>query len=139
MWRGADGGAAIVVTIPATGDVPGLVPDCSAGESDRAIADASRAFEDWSRRNLSNRVGLVQKLHDSLMDNQETLARLLTAMQGKPLAEACGEITAGAVRIRWFAEDVRRARGEIVPAPAAGPQFAGYVPRGWRGSDDHAM
>ncbi|MYK30551.1 MAG: aldehyde dehydrogenase family protein [Boseongicola sp. SB0670_bin_30] len=59
MWRGADGGAAIVVTIPATGDVPGHVPDCSAGESDRGIADASQAFEDWSRRDLSNRVGLL--------------------------------------------------------------------------------
>ena len=66
------------------------------------------------------RVGLLQKLHDALMDNQEPLAQLLTAEQGKPLFEARGEIAIGAAYIRWFAEEIRRKKGEIVPAPQAG-------------------
>ncbi|MYA88833.1 MAG: aldehyde dehydrogenase family protein [Boseongicola sp. SB0662_bin_57] len=77
-------------------NVPGHVPDCDAGETGRAVAAASRAFEDWSRRDLRCRAGLLHKLRDSLKDNRESLAQRLTAEQGKPLAEARGEITIGA-------------------------------------------
>ena len=65
------------------------------------------------------RVTLLHRLHDALMDNQEDLAQLLTAEQGKPIFEARGEIAIGAAYIRWFAEEIRRAKGEIVPAPTA--------------------
>ena len=116
-WSGADTGDTIPVTNPATGEVLGTVPNAGADETNRAIAAASEAFKSWSVTDLGQRVGLLHKLHDALMDNQEALAQLLTAEQGKPLAEARGEIAIGAAYVRWFAEEIRRAKGEIVPAP----------------------
>ena len=92
-------------------------------ETGRAITAASTAFTDWSSSDLSFRVNLLHKLHDALMDNQNPLAHLLTAEQGKPLAEAMGEIAIGAAYIRWFAEEVRRAKGEIIPAPSQDRQL----------------
>lgn len=118
-WEKADSGETIAVVNPATAETLGNVPNCGADETKRAIDAASAAFGDWSHSNLSFRVGLLHKLHDALMDNQELLAQLLTAEQGKPLAEARGEIAIGAAYVRWFAEEVRRAKGEIVPAPTA--------------------
>lgn len=116
-WTAADDGSTIPVTNPVTGEAIGHVPNCGTAETNRAIAAARDAFQDYSRSNLIWRVGLLQKLHDALMDNQEPLAQLLTAEQGKPLAEARGEIAIGAAYIRWFAEEVRRAKGEIIPSP----------------------
>ncbi len=118
-WSGADSGASIDVTNPATGQVIGTVPNCGTDETNRAILAASTAFKSWSRTDLAFRVKLMHDLHDALMDNQEALAQLLTAEQGKPLFEARGEIAIGAAYIRWFAEEVRRAKGEIVPAPTS--------------------
>ena len=117
-WTGAANGKTIAVTNPATGEVLGAVPSVGAAETDRAIAAASAAFEVWSRTDLAVRVRLMHDLHDALLDNQEALAQLLTAEQGKPLFEARGEIGIGAAYVRWFAEEVRRAKGEIVPAPS---------------------
>ncbi|WP_421703134.1 NAD-dependent succinate-semialdehyde dehydrogenase [Aliiroseovarius sp.] len=118
-WIAADSGGTIDVTNPATGAVLGSVPNAGTDETMRAIAAAKAAFPAWSRANLMTRVTLLQDLHDALMDNQEALAQLLTAEQGKPLFEARGEIAIGAAYIRWFAEEIRRAKGEIVPAPTA--------------------
>jgi len=118
-WVAADSGKTIAVTNPATGEVLGSVPDSGEGETQRAIAAASAAFKSWSKSDLSFRVGLLHRLHDAIMDHQEALAGLLTAEQGKPLAEARGEIAIGAAYIRWFAEEIRRAKGEIVPAPTS--------------------
>ncbi len=118
-WSDANSGDTLTVTNPATGAVLGVVPDCGTDETNLAIQAASAAFVDWSRSDLGYRVGLLHRLHDALMDNQEPLAQLLTAEQGKPVAEARGEIAIGAAYIRWFAEEVRRAKGEIVPAPTA--------------------
>ena len=123
QWCGADSGKTIDVTNPATGAVLGTVPDCGADETNRAISAAAEAFKSWSRTDLSYRVGLLHKLHDALMDNQEALAQLLTAEQGKPIFEARGEIAIGAAYIRWFAEEVRRAKGEIVPSPTRDRQL----------------
>ncbi|RYH08625.1 NAD-dependent succinate-semialdehyde dehydrogenase [Tropicimonas sp. IMCC6043] len=119
-WTGADSGKMIEVTNPATGAVIGTVPNCGADETHRAIAAAAEAFRDWSISDLGFRVQLLQDLHDALLDNQESLALLLTTEQGKPLFEAKGEIAISAGYIRWFAEEIRRAKGEIVPAPQAG-------------------
>ncbi len=119
QWIGADNGGTIDVSNPATATVIGTVPNCGADETNRAIAAAAAAFKSWSTSDLSVRVRLLQQLHDALMDNQEPLAQLLTAEQGKPLFEARGEIAIGAAYIRWFAEEIRRAKGEIVPAPTA--------------------
>jgi succinate-semialdehyde dehydrogenase/glutarate-semialdehyde dehydrogenase len=118
-WTASDSEETISVTNPATGAVIGQVPSCGASETNRAIAAATEAFGGWSTSNLSTRVGLLHMLHDALMDNQESLAQLLTAEQGKPLAEARGEVAIGAAYVRWFAEEVRRAKGEIVPSPTA--------------------
>ena len=118
-WVAAYSGKTIAVTNPATGEVLGSVPDSGEGETQRAIAAASAAFKSWSKSDLSFRVGLLHRLHDAIMDHQEALAGLLTAEQGKPLAEARGEIAIGAAYIRWFAEEIRRAKGEIVPAPTS--------------------
>ena len=118
-WVGADNGKTLTVENPANGEVLGMLPASGVAETTRAIAAAKKAFKSWSQSNLSFRVGLLHKLHDALMDNQEVLAQLLTAEQGKPLAEARGEIAIGAAYVRWFAEEVRRAKGEIVPSPTS--------------------
>lgn len=118
-WIGSDSGATLTISNPANNAVLGTVPNCGALEAKQAIAAAKAAFETWSRSDLNFRVGLLHKLHDALMDHQQPLAQLLTAEQGKPLAEARGEIAIGAAYIRWFAEEVRRAKGEIIPAPTA--------------------
>ncbi|MEP5762104.1 MAG: NAD-dependent succinate-semialdehyde dehydrogenase [Litoreibacter sp.] len=116
-WILADNGQSIDVTNPANGDVIGAIPNAGADETTRAIDAASAAFPAFAALPLMERVGLLHKLHDALMDNQAELAELLTVEQGKPLFEAKGEIAIGAAYVRWFAEEVRRANGEIVPAP----------------------
>ncbi|SDX27745.1 NAD-dependent succinate-semialdehyde dehydrogenase [Litoreibacter albidus] len=122
-WVGADSGDTIDVTNPATGEVIGTVPACGDVETRRAIDAASAAFDGLAGMALMERVGLLWKLHDALMDNQKSLAELLTVEMGKPMAEAMGEIGIGAQYVRWFAEEVRRAKGEIVPAPTNGRRF----------------
>lgn len=116
-WHAADSNTNISVTNPATGEVIGHVPNCGTTETERAIQVAAAAFKTYSRTDVSYRVGLLRNLHDALMDNQEALAALLTAEQGKPLFEARGEIAIGAAYILWFAEEIRRSKGEIVRAP----------------------
>lgn len=119
-WITADSGKTIDVTNPATGEKIGTVPACGDAETTRAIAAAKGAFPAFAATPLLERVGLLWKLHDALLDNQKSLAELLTIEQGKPMAEAMGEIGIGAAYVRWFAEEVRRAKGEIVPAPGNG-------------------
>ena len=119
-WIAADTGQTIDVTNPATGEVIGTVPGSGAAETHRAIDAAAAAFPAFAAMDLMTRVGLLWKLHDALMDNQAALAELLTIEMGKPLAEARGEIAIGAQYVRWFAEEARRAKGEIVPAGVKG-------------------
>ncbi len=119
-WVGADSGETIDVTNPATGEVIGTIAKSGDAETKRAIDAAEAAFPDFAAMDLMSRVGLLWKLHDALMDNQKDLAELLTVEMGKPLAEAMGEIGIGAQYIRWFAEEARRAKGEIVPAGVNG-------------------
>ena len=119
-WVGADGGATIDVTDPATGETIGTVPKAGRAETERAIAAASAALPAFRAMALMDRCALLWKLHDALMDNQAELAELLTVEMGKPLAEAKGEIAIGAQYVRWFAEEARRAKGEIVPAGVNG-------------------
>ncbi|MFD1342455.1 NAD-dependent succinate-semialdehyde dehydrogenase [Litorisediminicola beolgyonensis] len=118
-WRDATG-EKIEVTNPATGAVLGHVPSFGASETEEAITAAADAFPGWAATDLGTRVGHLRRLHQALMDNQEALAALLTAEQGKPLAEARGEIAIGAAYVLWFAEEIRRLKGEIVPAPVNG-------------------
>lgn len=122
-WISADSGEAIDVTNPATGELVGTVPNCGADETNRAIDAASAALAGFASMPLLERVGLLWNLHDALLDNQQSLAELLTIEQGKPLTESKGEIAISASYIRWFAEEIRRAKGEIVPAPTNGRRF----------------
>ncbi len=119
-WIGADSGRVIAVSNPATGEVIGSVPNSGVDETHRAIDAAAAAMPEFAAMDLMTRVGLLWKLHDALMDNQASLAELLTVEMGKPLAEAMGEIAIGAQYVRWFAEEARRAKGEIVPAGVNG-------------------
>lgn len=116
-WIAADSGETIDVTNPATGEKIGTVPACGQAETVRAIEAARAAFPAFAAMPLLERVALLWKLHDAILDNQKPLAELLTIEQGKPLAESMGEMAIGAAYIRWFAEEIRRAKGEIVPAP----------------------
>lgn len=119
-WVGADDGATLDVTNPATGEVIGQIPKSGHSETMRAIDAAHSAFPAFAAMELMGRLALLWKLHDALMDNQDSLAELLTREMGKPLAEAKGEIAIGAQYLRWYAEEARRVKGEIVPAGVNG-------------------
>ncbi|MBF9048834.1 aldehyde dehydrogenase family protein [Roseobacter sp. HKCCD9010] len=120
QWVGADDGRSIDVTNPVNGAVIGTVPNAGEAETMRAIDAAEAAFPAFAQMPLMERLSLLWTLHDALMDNQADLAELLTVEMGKPLAEAKGEIAIGAQYVRWFAEEARRAKGEIVPAGVNG-------------------
>ncbi|MEL6585914.1 MAG: NAD-dependent succinate-semialdehyde dehydrogenase [Pseudomonadota bacterium] len=120
QWVGAASGETIDVTNPVDGAVIGTIPKGGTAETEKAIAAASAAFPAFRDMSLMDRCALLWKLHDALMDNQKDLAELLTVEMGKPMAESMGEIAIGAQYVRWFAEEARRAKGEIVPAGVNG-------------------
>ncbi|WP_254441166.1 NAD-dependent succinate-semialdehyde dehydrogenase [Ruegeria atlantica] len=109
---------AIDVTNPATGERIGRVPNLGAAETAEAIADALRAQKGWAKRTAKERSQVLRRWYDLMMKNQDDLGAILTAEQGKPLAEAKGEIAYGASFIEWFAEEARRAYGDITPGHA---------------------
>ncbi len=108
----------IPVTNPATGEEIATVPDLTAADADRAIAAAAGAMTAWAARPASDRAKVLRRWFDLLVENTEDLARILTAEQGKPLAEARGEIGYGAAYVEWFAEEARRLNGEVIPPPS---------------------
>ncbi|WP_419690731.1 NAD-dependent succinate-semialdehyde dehydrogenase [Burkholderia theae] len=117
-WCNADDGATIEVVDPATGSVLGTVPAMGAVETRRAIDAAERAFAAWRRTTAKHRGHVLRKWHDLMLAHQEDLARIMTAEQGKPLAEARGEIGFAASFIEWFAEEARRTDGDVIPTPS---------------------
>lgn len=119
-WVDAASGARFAVDNPATGDRLTEVPDMAAEDTRRAIAAADRALPAWRDRTAKERAQVLRRWFDLMMANQEDLARLLTAEQGKPLAEARGEIAYGASFVEWFAEEGKRVYGDIIPAPRPG-------------------
>ncbi len=116
-WCEADNGTSFQVTNPATGEVLGQVPDMGAAETRRAIEAAKVAWPGWRRKTAKERANLLRKWHDLMMANLDDLARLMTAEQGKPLAESKGEISYAASFIEWFAEEGKRVYGETIPSP----------------------
>lgn len=120
QWVAADSGAEIAVTDPATGEEIARVPNAGAAETRRAIEAAHQAFPAYAALPLSERVGMLRRLHQAILDNHEALAEMMTAEQGKPLAEARAEIASSAAYVLWFAEEARRIYGEIIPAPQLG-------------------
>lgn len=114
-WVEADGGAVFTVTDPATGATLGTVPDMGAAETRRAIEAAERALPSWRDRPAKERAQIMRRWYEMMIAEQERLARIITAEQGKPLAEARAEIAYGASFVDWFAEEGRRVYGDVVP------------------------
>ncbi|MEY4375749.1 MAG: hypothetical protein RJB26_299 [Pseudomonadota bacterium] len=115
QWIPADSGATLPVTNPATGELLGSVPKMGAAETRRAIAAAAAAMPAWAAKTAKERATVLRRWHDLMMANQEDLAVLMTAEQGKPLSEARGEVAYAASFIEWFAEEGKRLYGEIIP------------------------
>jgi succinate-semialdehyde dehydrogenase / glutarate-semialdehyde dehydrogenase len=115
-WVGADSGETIDVVNPATGQRIGSVPKSGKAETRRAIDTAHTAFLEYRKTSAAERAKLMRALHDAIMDNQDALAELLTMEQGKPLAEAKGEVGMSASYILWYAEEARRVYGDTIPS-----------------------
>ncbi|HXG28915.1 MAG TPA: NAD-dependent succinate-semialdehyde dehydrogenase [Nevskiales bacterium] len=118
-WIGAASGATLEVTDPATGALLGTVPDCGATETAAAIGAAEQAFARWRETTAAERAACLERWHRLILDNIDDLAAIMTAEQGKPLAEAAGEIRYGASFVKWFAEEALRIGGHTIPAPDA--------------------
>ena len=116
-WVAADNGATFAVTNPASGEKIASVPRCGAGEAARAITAAERALASWRETSAAERSRILRRWFDLLLTHQDDLARLMTAEQGKPLAEARGEIAYAAAYVEWYAEEAKRAYGEVIPSP----------------------
>ena len=115
QWVQADSGATLAVRNPATNDVVGEVPAMGVVETRRAIEAAHRAFQAWRATLASQRSAILRKLFDLMIENVEDLAVIMTAEQGKPLAESRGEIRYAASFIEWFAEEAKRVYGDTIP------------------------
>jgi succinate-semialdehyde dehydrogenase/glutarate-semialdehyde dehydrogenase len=114
-WVQSDSGPTLTVRNPATGEIVGKVPAMGAAETRRAIEAASQAFPAWRAALASERSSILRKLFVLMLDNVEDLAVIMTAEQGKPLAESRGEIRYAASFIEWFAEEAKRVYGDTIP------------------------
>jgi succinate-semialdehyde dehydrogenase / glutarate-semialdehyde dehydrogenase len=108
-------GATLPVNNPATREPLATVPDMGAAETRRAIEAAAQAFPAWAARTARERAAILRRWYELMMANQEDLATLMTAEQGKPLAESRGEIAYGASFIEWFGEEGKRLYGDVIP------------------------
>jgi len=119
VWSDADRSETMAVTNPATGETLGTVPKMGTVETRRAIEAASAALPAWRSRTAKDRSGILRRWFELIMANQDDLAVIMTAEQGKPLAEAKGEITYAASFIEWFAEEGKRVYGDTIPGHTA--------------------
>ena len=119
QWIDADGGESIPVNNPATGETLGTVPKMGAAETARAIDAANAAMPAWRAKTAKERSVILRKWYNLMLENQEDLAVLMTLEQGKPLAEARGEVLYSASFIEWFAEEGKRIYGDVIPTPNA--------------------
>jgi succinate-semialdehyde dehydrogenase / glutarate-semialdehyde dehydrogenase len=119
-WVSEAEGRTFAVTDPADGSDVAQVPDCGAIEARAAVDCAAGALREWSACTGKERSQLLRRWHDALCKHQEDLARLLSREQGKPLAESRGEVAAGAAYVEWFAEEAKRAYGDVIPEPTRG-------------------
>lgn len=117
QWIDADSGATFAVTNPATGEHLAEVASVGAAETRRAIAAADRAMVAWKALPAQSRSEVLERWHALILANQEDLALLMTAEQGKPLFESRGEIAYGASFVKWFAEEGKRVYGDVIPTP----------------------
>ena len=114
-WCAADNGATISVTNPASGATIGSIPRMGAAETRRAIEAANAAYPGWRSKTAAERSAVLRRWYELMLANIEDLAVLMTAEQGKPLAEARGEISYAASFIEWFAEEAKRVYGDTIP------------------------
>ncbi len=119
VWTNADGDGTREVLNPASGERIGTVPNMGAAETRRAIEAAKRAFPTWAAKTAKERATVLRRWFDLMMANQDDLAVLMTAEQGKPLAESKGEIAYAAAFIEWFAEEGKRLYGDVIPGHQA--------------------
>jgi len=115
-WIDADDGTDIAVTNPASGETLGSVPKLGATETRRAIEAADAAWPAWRGLTAGERAAILRRWAELVVEHQEDLGRLMTAEQGKPLAEAKGEIVYAASFLEWFAEEAKRVYGDVIPA-----------------------
>ncbi len=118
-WCSAASGKMLTVRNPATGETVGTIPDCDAADTRSAIDAAASAFGRWRAKTASERGLLLERWHALILQNEMDLARIMTAEQGKPLAEALGEIRYAATFVKWFAEEARRIEGKTIASPEA--------------------
>ena len=118
QWIDADSGATLAVTNPANGDVIAQVAKCSTAETRRGIEAAEAALPGWRQKTAKERCAYLRKWFNLMMEAQEDLAIIMTAEQGKPLAESRGEIAYGANYIEWFSEEGKRIYGDTIPEPS---------------------
>jgi succinate-semialdehyde dehydrogenase / glutarate-semialdehyde dehydrogenase len=116
-WIAAADGASFAVRNPATGAELARVPRLDAAATRRAIESAQAAFADWRQRTAKERAAILRRWHELILAHQDDLAALMTAEQGKPVAEARGEIAYAASFIEWFAEEGKRVYGDVIPSP----------------------
>jgi len=119
LWSDADSGQTLAVTNPSTGAALGTVPKMGAVETRRAIEAANRALPGWRALTAKQRASLLRRWFELVLEHQDDLARLMTLEQGKPLAEARGEIIYAASFLEWFAEEARRIYGDTIPGHQA--------------------
>lgn len=118
-WIDADDGALLAVKNPSCGEIITEIARMGAAETARAIAAAEKAMHDWKTVPAKQRAKVLRDWFDLIMENQEDLAQIMTAEQGKPLAEARGEVAYGASYVEWFAEEAKRINGDVIPGPSA--------------------
>ena len=119
-WRSSASGVRFAVKNPATGEVIAEIADCSVDDVKSAIEAAHLAWGPWRAKTAKERGALMRRWYELMMAAQEDLAQLMTAEQGKPLAESRGEIAYGASFIEWFAEEGKRIYGDVIPTNAPG-------------------
>src|SRR3990167_1730980 len=123
QWVRADNGTTLDVKNHATGETIGVVPRMSTAETRRAIEAANSAWPMWRSKTGKERAALLRKWYELIVAHQEDLATLMTSEQGKPLAEARGEVLYGASFIEWFAEEAKRIYGDTIPETRSGQRI----------------
>ncbi len=116
-WVNSTDGVQLEVRNPANGKLIGTIPNIGSDQTQKAIDGAEVAFEDWKNRTAEDRGRILRRWFDLMLSHQDDLALIMTSEQGKPYAEAKGEIAYAASYIEWFAEEARRIYGEVIPSP----------------------
>ena len=123
LWTDSKSGKTIEVNNPATMEIVGKVPNFTAEETKSAIDHADKAFQSWKNTTAKERSIILKKWSDLIIEHVDDLAKIMTIEQGKPLAEAKGEILMGASYIEFYAEEAKRVYGDIIPDPRPGKRI----------------